>query len=132
MKVMRLRGVAAIEAGEVGEAGDEDGGLIALADLQMAVCHEEGFAGNERAVRFEEFFFHEQIGDAGLVFERDETMAFGGAGALATDDQACDDDGDFRGEEMEVAGALDFEIGFLAPKFHWMWAGGRTLGGDVG
>ena len=48
----------------------------------------------------------EEVGDAGFVLEGNETMAFGGAGALAADDEAGDCHRSSVSELVEVDGAV--------------------------
>ena len=72
------------------EAGGVDGGLAALGDLDAPVAEEEGFGGDEEAMGLEGVAGDEEVGDAGLVLKGEETVALGGGGALAADDQARD------------------------------------------
>jgi len=61
--------------------------------LEGAFEDEEAFLGDGEAVFFEEIRIKDGVGDAGFVLQTDEDDAFGGAGALAADDEAGDADG---------------------------------------
>ena len=81
--------MAARDAGGVDGVG-VDGGLSAFGDLEAAFDEEEGLGGDEELVLVEGIAGDEEVGDAGFVLETDETVAFGGGGALAADDHAGD------------------------------------------
>jgi len=81
-----------VEEGVVFEGFDVGGvdGDDAVDVLETAVEDEEGLLRDDLAVFFEGGGGDEGVGDAGFVFEADEEVAFGGAGALAADDEAGD------------------------------------------
>ena len=86
-------GVISCNAGEGLDGVGVDGGLAAFGDLEAAFDEEEGLGGDEQLVLVEGVAGDEEVGDAGFVFEGDETMAFGGGGALAADDHSPYRDG---------------------------------------
>lgn len=100
--------------------------------LDAALDAEEVFLSEGEAVFLEGGGGDEGVGDAGLVFEADEDVALGGAGALAADDHAC------NGEVVAVAGLFEFGgapdlVGQAgAQQGHGVGAGGEAGGGVVG
>ena len=82
-----------------------EGMSVAFADLHASVAKEKLFGGDDEAVFVEGVAGDEEVGDAGFVFEGDEAVAFGGAGALAADDLAGDGDVLAVGDVLEVDGA---------------------------
>ena len=84
-----------------------DGGAVAFADLEGTFDEEEGFGGDGEAVVFEGFFRDEDVGDSGFVFEGDEAVAFGGLGALTTNDHAGDLEVGAVGEVVELVGCFE-------------------------
>ncbi len=75
-----------VEGGGEGEGldgGGVEGGLAAFGDLEAAAAEEKSFGGDGEAVLLEGVAGDEEVGDAGFVFEGNETVAFGGAGPMA-------------------------------------------------
>lgn len=88
VEIVGASGMVGGDAGERMEGGGVDGRLAAFGDLEAAFDEEEGLGGDEEFVLVEGVAGDEEVGDAGFVFETDETMAFGSGGALAADDHA--------------------------------------------
>src|SRR5205085_8803072 len=80
---------------------DMDGASLAL---QAAAAMEQGRAERGAAGAFERRGPDNQLGDAGLVLERDEDDAVGAARALPDQDEAGDRDMTIDGQGGEVAG----------------------------
>lgn len=77
---------AVFDVGDPEAFGDEVGD--AGFDLEFARDAEEGFGFGEDFVAPENLFPYHEVDEAGFVFEGHEDDAFGGAGALAADDEA--------------------------------------------
>src|SRR3546814_3146388 len=58
--------------------------------LQNTAREQEMTADDDFALRVDQRWPHDQIDDAGIVFERDEHRALGGSGSLAEHDNAGD------------------------------------------
>lgn len=86
------------------EGGGVEGGLAALRDLETPVGEEEARAGDGVAVELEGVAGDEEVGDAGFIFQGQEAMALGGAGALAADDHPPNREGGAVGHGVEFAG----------------------------
>ena len=129
---MKVVGGLGGDRGEA-EGGDGIGFDVddAVLDLELAGDAEGRLEVDDEAVSFELGWRNDAVGDAGLVFERDEYKAFGGAGALAADHTAGD--GDFGAVlgEGEIAGAPDVGEGG-AHVSHGVHAGGEAHEGKVG
>ncbi len=109
--------------------GEEAGGAFGV--LELAVDLQEGFLGDDEAVAFEEGGGDEDVGDAGFIFEADEAVAFGCAGALAADDHADDSEAAAMGEGAELAGGGGLgEV--VADEADGVGADGEGGGGVVG
>lgn len=129
---MKIMGSGA-DLGGVAEGLDalgEDGNDSFLL-LEAASDFEEGFLSDEEPFGLEEGGLHEGIGDAGLVFETDEAVAFGRAGALSADDHA--DKGDaLTGRGVHEIGGGPGIGDALADETHGVRADGEGGGGVVG
>tara|TARA_R110002049_G_scaffold15246_5_gene62611 strand:+ start:714 stop:1040 length:327 start_codon:yes stop_codon:yes gene_type:complete len=105
MKVMRVRR----DGGGGGEGVSFEGvdGEDAIDFLDAALDAEKFFLGEGEAVFLEGGGGDEGVGDAGFIFEADEDVALRGAGALAADDHACDDEVIAMAGVFEIGGAPD-------------------------
>ena len=110
----------------LGEDGDD-----AFLLLEAASDFQKGFLGDEEPFGLEESGLHEGVGDAGLVFETDETVAFGRAGSLAADDHADEGDALARRGMHEIGGGPGIGDA-LADEAHGMRANREGGGGVVG
>ena len=107
-----------------------DGGDV-VGDLDAASDLEEAFLADDEAQALEGFAGDEGVGDAGLVFEADEHVAAGGAGALAADDQSGDGDDLAVARLLQVDRAPGLREG-LADVGHRVRAGGEVEAFVVG
>lgn len=129
MKIMR----AGPNFGGVAEGVDalgEDGNDAFLL-LESAPDFEEGFLGDEEPFGLEEGGLDEGIGDAGLVFETDETVAFGRAGSLSADDHTDERDS-LTGRGVHEIGRRPGIGDALTDETHGMRADGEGGGSVVG
>lgn len=110
----------------LGEDGND-----AFMFLESAPDFEEGFLGDEEPFGLKEGGLHEGIGNAGLVFETDETVPFGRAGSLSADDHANEGDA-LTGRGVHEIGRGPGIGDALADEAHGMGADGEGGGGVVG
>ncbi len=82
---------------------DQDGNH-AIHVLELAVDFQEGLVGDGQALLFKKLAADDGVGDTGLIFEADKDVALGGAGSLAADDHAGDDDLLAMLAEVQVGG----------------------------
>lgn len=115
--------------------------MATFGDLEASGDFEERFAEDGKFVAMEGLARDEEIGDAEFVFEGNEAMAFGGAGALSADDEAGHEDGEAVGEAGEVGGGEPFFTTFgwgigrgkgFPPEFEGVGSGGAADEGEVG
>ena len=133
MRVSRLSGslvkvvAGGVQVGGKGQRFDR-GGVervgVAFANLHASVAEEELLGGNDETVLVKGVAWDKEVGDAGFVFERNETVPFSGAGALAADDLAGTGDVHAVGDGGEV----DRPEGRVSEQ----WAGGRSDEGIAG
>ena len=110
----------------MGENGDD-----AFLLLESAPDFEEGLLGDEEPFGLEEGGLDEGVGDAGFIFETDETVPFGRAGALSADDHA--DEGDaLTGRGVHEIGSGPGIGDALTDEAHGMGADREGGGGEVG
>jgi len=91
VKIMRCHRNPCQEGQALDFLGEEGGDVIL--GLGAAFELKEALLGDDGSVVLKGGGGHEGIADAGLVLKGDEDVSFGGAGALAADDLAPDEDG---------------------------------------
>ena len=87
------------------DRGGVEGVGVAFADLHAPVTEEKSLGGDDEAILVKSISRNEEVGDAGLIFEGDEAVSLGRAGALAADDLAGGCDVLAVGDVGEVDGA---------------------------
>lgn len=88
MEVMRSGREASFDSAQWLHACGVDCRLLTFADLDVPRNHEERLSGDGETLGVEGFPRNEEVGDAIFVFERDETVTFGGAWTLTADHEA--------------------------------------------
>src|SRR6266850_1597481 len=89
--------------------------------LQDAVHEQEGLIGDDQPIADEEIGPHDDVRDAGLVFQREKHEAFRGPRPLARDDHAGHADAPALARRAEIDGARHAARGELvAPQRHRM------------
>ena len=102
MKIVRLRRMLPINAGQRRNAGDIHRGLIAFRALKSSHGLDKRLAGDHQAKPVERSLVHEKIGNACLVLQGNEAMPLGGTGSLAADGHARDYDGNSMWEFLQI------------------------------
>ena len=103
----------------------------AVTALHQALDQQEGFGADSQALGFEEFGRDDGVGDAGLVFQAQETHALGGAGALTANHLSGHPDAGTVGSFPKL-GALPDVLQSGAAQGHRMGARGEAECGVVG
>src|SRR5690606_32797458 len=84
VKIVRLGGLKAAGWHGLDPLRQDVDGAVAVPHFPLN--DEETFRGDEQPLTLEEPWFHDRIGDAGLVFQADEDDSLGGTGTLTADD----------------------------------------------